>query len=112
MTEGDLKTLTTPPAPHEVLKSRRLEKGLSLEKVREDTKISPRYLLALEEGRYGVFPALVYLRGFFLSYAKYLELPDSDDLFSRVTFKGANNGAAFAAPLPRTLPKTKFSLGP
>ncbi|MBI4369104.1 MAG: DUF4115 domain-containing protein [Elusimicrobia bacterium] len=59
---------------HEAMRSRRLERGLAIEKVREDTKIPVKYLQALEEGRYNVFPAKVYCRGFFMTYVRYLGL--------------------------------------
>ncbi|MBI4063518.1 MAG: DUF4115 domain-containing protein [Elusimicrobia bacterium] len=81
----------TPPADaqadipiHELFKKRRQERGLTLEKVREDTKITVKFIAALEEGRYNVFPAKIYCRGFFLSYAKYLGIPDPFDLWEKI----------------------------
>ncbi|MEK7287221.1 MAG: RodZ domain-containing protein [Elusimicrobiota bacterium] len=74
----------------EAFRARRLERGLTLEKVREDTKITVKFILALEEGRYGVFPAKVYLRGFFLNYAKYLGLTNPSDLWEKFQNSGAS----------------------
>lgn len=77
---------------HEILRARRLERGLTLEKVREDTKITVKFILALEEGRYQVFPAQVYLRGFLLTYAKYLGLENPMGLWERLQANGATAG--------------------
>lgn len=67
-----------------LLRAKRLEKGLSLEKVRDATKITTKFLIALEEGNYRIFPAWVYLRGFFLTYAKYLGFPNAFELWEQL----------------------------
>lgn len=68
----------------EMLRSKRLEKNLAVQKVRDDTKISTKYILALEEGSFDVFPARVYLRGFFLLYAKYLGFENALELWQSI----------------------------
>lgn len=80
MVRNEESTAIEFPKPHEVLRAKRMERGISLEKAREDTKISQKYIRALEEGTYEIFPAKVYLRGFFLSYCKYLGILDTDKL--------------------------------
>ncbi len=47
-----------------VLKAARLKKGLAVEAVARQTRISKKFLEALEADRFEEFPALVYLRGF------------------------------------------------
>ncbi len=60
-------------------------RGLTLEDAERDTRISRRYLQALETERYEVIPAPVYARGFLRSYSQYLGIdPQSAlDLFPR-----------------------------
>jgi len=56
------------------LKEAREEKGIPLEKASKDTRISLKFLKALEEEKYEVFSAEVYLKGFMRIYAQYLGL--------------------------------------
>ena len=49
-------------------------RGLTLHDAERDTRISRRYLQALESGELDVIPAPVYARGFLRSYAQYLGL--------------------------------------
>lgn len=58
----------------EQLKNARIAKNKSLEEISSETNISKRYLTALEENDYSVFPAQVYASGFLKSYAKFLEI--------------------------------------
>jgi len=61
------------------LSEARKQKKLSLKKIAQETKISIRYLQALETEVYDVFPAEVYLKGFLRAYAQYLG-QDSDEM--------------------------------
>lgn len=58
----------------EWLASAREARGLTLEDAERDTRISRRYLQALESGDLDVIPAPVYARGFLRSYSQYLGL--------------------------------------
>ncbi|MEO8538984.1 MAG: helix-turn-helix transcriptional regulator [bacterium] len=58
----------------EALRSTRERRGLSIEEVARDTRISPRFLEALEAEQFDELPAPVYVRGFIRSYASYLKL--------------------------------------
>jgi hypothetical protein len=49
-------------------------RGLTLEDAERDTRISRRYLQALEDERFDIIPAPVYARGFLRSYSQYLGL--------------------------------------
>jgi len=55
----------------------RRARAISLEDVERDTRVSRRYLQALENEDFSVFPAPVYARGFLRTYSRYLGLnPD------------------------------------
>ena len=62
------------PTVGEQLASAREAKEWSLEDVARLTKLRSDQVLALEEGRYHVFSAPVYVRGFVKSYAKFVNL--------------------------------------
>jgi len=61
-------------SPGEKLRTARNEKGLSIDQVSHDTNITVRYIEALEEENYGVFPGEPYIIGFIKNYSSYLEL--------------------------------------
>lgn len=68
----------------ETLRAAREEKGLSLDRVADETNIAKRYLAALEAEDFGVFPGDPYAIGFLRNYADYLDLA-ADELVA--TFK-------------------------
>ena len=55
----------------------RKARGLTLRDVERDTRISTKYLQALEDGHLDVLPAPVYARAFMRTYAQYLGLDAS-----------------------------------
>jgi cytoskeleton protein RodZ len=66
----------------EVLKKTRERKGLSTRQVAEETRISVRYIEALEAGRYKELPGGMYNRAFLRNYADYLGLDTQSVLAS------------------------------
>ncbi|HEY8489520.1 MAG TPA: helix-turn-helix domain-containing protein [Dehalococcoidia bacterium] len=62
------------------LREAREAKGLSLEAVERETRISRRYLQALETENLEALPAPVYARGFLRSYAQFLGLDPKEFL--------------------------------
>ena len=64
------------------LRDARRARGLSLDDCQRATRISRRYLEALEEDDYATLPAPVFARGFLRSYAQYLGV-DATTLISR-----------------------------
>ncbi len=60
-------------------------RGLTLEDAERDTRISRRYLQALEAEQFDVIPAPVYARGFLRSYSQYLGIDPQEalDMFPR-----------------------------
>ncbi len=64
----------------EILKSKRLEKNLTLEDVEKKTKIRKKFLQAIEDSQFPFFTSSAYLRGFIKNYSDYLKLPTNDIL--------------------------------
>ncbi|NLJ44987.1 MAG: helix-turn-helix domain-containing protein [Treponema sp.] len=58
----------------EQLKTARERTGLDLDRISEDTNIAKRFLTALEEENFSVFPGDPYVIGFLRNYAEYLGL--------------------------------------
>ncbi len=58
----------------EYLKSVRENKGITIEEISETTKINPRYIKAIEEGKYEIIGGDVYCKGFIRNYARSLGL--------------------------------------
>ncbi|MDR1206619.1 MAG: DUF4115 domain-containing protein [Peptococcaceae bacterium] len=57
-----------------ILRHTRLERGVSLEQIETDTKISKRYILNLENEEWTKLPGRVYIKGFLKTYSNYLGL--------------------------------------
>jgi hypothetical protein len=55
------------PTVGETLRSAREQRGLTIEQVSHDTRISARFIEALEADRHQELPAPVYVRGFMLA---------------------------------------------
>src|SRR3970040_2385807 len=74
-------------------------RGLTLEDAERDTRISRRYLQALEAEQFDVIPAPVYARGFLRSYSQYLRLdpppPPQPSLYHEPTI-----GIDIGVPVP------------
>jgi len=58
----------------EKLRNAREEKGLSISQVSRDTNITIRYIEALENENFNVFPGEPYIVGFLKNYSAYLEI--------------------------------------
>ena len=58
----------------DILRNKRLEKGLTLEDVSNLVKIRKKYLEALESGNYNEIPGTVYAKSFLKIYADFLGL--------------------------------------
>jgi len=65
----------------EKLRSTRENKGYSVEQVARDTNIAKKFLIALEEEDFSIFPGEPYLIGFLKNYSEYLGL-DSGKIVS------------------------------
>ncbi|MEJ2744388.1 MAG: DUF4115 domain-containing protein [bacterium] len=58
----------------EYLRAAREERKIPMAQVVRDTKISERYVVAMENGRFSLLPAPAYAKGFLKIYAEYLGL--------------------------------------
>jgi len=76
------------------LRSARESRGLTIELAAQETRISPRFLEALEDDRFEALPAPVYVRGFLRSYANYLHV-DANPLMKELN---ARQGSPVAGP--------------
>ncbi len=59
----------------EILKAAREKRNITVEQIARDTRISRRYIEALEQEDFSAFPGETYLTGFLRNYADYLGLP-------------------------------------
>ncbi len=88
-------------------------RGLTLEDAERDTRISRRYLQALEEEQFTVIPAPVYARGFLRSYSQYLGLdpqeamaryPREEDAYAPPIAQGAQGSGRTSVRQPQARP--------
>jgi cytoskeletal protein RodZ len=95
------------------LKAERERQGTSLNQIAEETHISLRHLMNLEEGHYEELPGGVYNRAFLRSYCEYLGIDSHSMLqrYERETYDPADRGSKImpAPPVPIQEP---FSLHP
>ncbi|MGE5233231.1 MAG: helix-turn-helix domain-containing protein [Acidobacteriota bacterium] len=97
------------------LRRQREMREVGLREISEASKIGVRYLQALEDDRFDVLPAPVFVKGFLREYAKLVGLnPDEVINYSRLAIQGTR--AAPAAPAtpavaPRRPPARDWMLG-
>jgi cytoskeleton protein RodZ len=77
------------------LKKERELRNISLREVSKNTKVKEHLLKAIEEDQYFSLPSHTYIKGFLLSYAKYLGLDPNDVL---LRFEGSLKGKPVASP--------------
>jgi cytoskeletal protein RodZ len=94
----------------EDLRREREIRGISLKEISDATKISKRFLDALERNDHKTLPAPVFTRGFVREYARYVGL-NAEDMVNRYNFAAANDDriekppqvAKYAETLPRDI---------
>ena len=74
----------------EELRREREIRGISLKEISDATKISKRFLEAIERNDHKTLPAPVFTRGFVREYARYLGL-NSEDIVNRYNFAAAGD---------------------
>ena len=91
------------------LKRERESKRISLGEVAKNTRVREHLLKAMEEDRYEVLPPPTYIKGFLLSYAKYIGL-DPHDVMLRYesVLKGGPVTRAEAPPEKKSLWNAKY----
>lgn len=81
------------------LKKQRELRGISLEEIANSTKISMRFLKAIEEDNLDVLPAGVYRKNFIASYAKYIGINPEDIL---AFYRNEKEKEGFSIPEEKT----------
>jgi len=74
----------------EELKREREIRGISLKEIADETKISKRFLEAIERNDHKTLPAPVFTRGFVRQYARYLGL-NTEEMVNRYNFAAAGD---------------------
>ncbi len=74
----------------EELKREREIRGISLKEISDETKISKRFLEALERNDHKTLPAPVFTRGFVRQYARYLGL-NAEEMVNRYNYAAAGD---------------------
>src|SRR3954468_22215597 len=74
----------------EELRREREIRGISLKEIADATKISKRFLEALERNDHKTLPAPVFTRGFVRQYARYLGL-STEDIVNRYNYAAAGD---------------------
>jgi cytoskeleton protein RodZ len=74
-------------------------RNLSIEQVASDTRISARFIQALEDEQFDELPAPVYVRGFLRSYANYLKI-DPQPLLDDLSRYEESDGYVVKGPAP------------
>ena len=74
----------------EELRREREIRGISLKEIADATKISKRFLEAIERNDHRTLPAPVFTRGFVREYARYLGL-NADDMVNRYNYAAAGD---------------------
>jgi transcriptional regulator with XRE-family HTH domain len=95
-----------------VLREAREARGLTLAQVQEKTRISARFLDALETGKYEQLPTPVHTRGYLRNYARFLELDPKPllDRLAKVDYQGnatPANGYGNTTALPSLRPSAE-----
>jgi transcriptional regulator with XRE-family HTH domain len=86
------------------LRKVREQKGITLDKVSQDSKIVKRLLQAIENDDYRVLPPPVYLKGLIKKYAHYLHLDEEQVL----EFYQKSNGRKVSSGNKDILPQNRF----
>jgi cytoskeleton protein RodZ len=103
------------PQPHDAaselasfgdeLRREREIRGISLKEISDATKISKRFLEALERNDHKTLPAPVFTRGFVREYARYVGL-NAEDMVNRYNFAAANDDRIEKPPQVAKYPET------
>jgi hypothetical protein len=89
----------------EELRREREIRGISLKEISDATKISKRFLEALERNDHQTLPAPVFTRGFVREYARYVGL-SSEDMVNRYNFAASNDDRIEKPPQIEKYPVT------
>jgi len=74
-------------SPGKFLRRERETRSISLEQISNFTKIKQHHLKAIEEDRYELLPPALYVKGFLMGYARYLDLDPRDIVLQYEKYK-------------------------
>ncbi len=80
------------------LQDARVARGIDLREAAQQTRISPRYLKALEAEDFSKLPGEVFVKGFLKSYGKFLQLPESEIMERYAQIQQKNTSAVPPTP--------------
>ena len=89
----------------EELRREREIRGISLKEIADATKISKRFLEAIERNDHRTLPAPVFTRGFVREYARYVGL-NAEDMVNRYNFAAASDDRIEKPPPIEKYPQT------
>jgi len=89
----------------EELRREREIRGISLKEIADATKISKRFLEAIERNDHKTLPAPVFTRGFVREYARYVGL-NTEDMVNRYNFAAASDDRIEKPPPLEKYPQT------
>lgn len=89
----------------EELRREREIRGISLKEISDATKISKRFLDALERNDHKTLPAPVFTRGFVREYSRYVGL-NSEEMVNRYNFAASNDDRIEKPPVVAKYPQT------
>jgi len=89
----------------EELRREREIRGISLKEIADATKISKRFLEALERNDHRTLPAPVFTRGFVREYSRYVGL-NAEEMVNRYNFASANDDRIEKPPQVEKYPQT------
>jgi hypothetical protein len=89
----------------EELRREREIRGISLKEIADATKISKRFLEAIERNDHQTLPAPVFTRGFVREYARYLGL-NSEEMVNRYNYAAASDDRIEKPPQIEKYPQT------
>ena len=92
----------------EYLKEARIKSNLSIAKIAEDTHIVKKFIEAIDEEEFSVFPGEAYLKGFLRTYSDYLGI-DSDVVIKKYE---KIKMVETPPPMDQLIPKQKLNLRP
>jgi len=105
MPDNDPQTYPELASFGEELRREREIRGISLKEIADATKISKRFLEAIERNDHRTLPAPVFTRGFIREYARYLGL-NCDEIVNRYNFAAAGDDRIEKSPqLERLAPR-------
>lgn len=112
MSESDSQTHSELASFGDELRREREIRAISLKEIADATKISKRFLEAIENNDHKTLPAPVFTRGFVREYARYLGL-NSEDMVNRYNYAAAGDDRIEkSAHLERLTPKPSETPAP